>query len=333
MTMQDIYDITIIGGGPSGLFAAFYAGLRAAKTKIIDSLPQLGGQLATLYPDKYIYDIPGFPRVLAREFVDRQVSQAMEHSPEVCLNEKVTQLHRNADDVLELETEPGNVHLSRTVIIAAGAGAFVPRTLDIPDVKRMQGRGVHYFIQDLDAFRDRRVLVVGGGDTALDWAGSLLGIASKVTLIHRRGTFRAHEQAVKEILLSSCNVLSFYELKALHGNGHVQAATIFDNRTGEEMTLDVDAVVLGLGFLANLGPIKQWGLNIVKNSIWVDSQFQTNLPGVYAVGDIATYDGKLKLIATATAEAAVAVNYAKNFVDPLAKVSPGHSSDRDRSKA
>jgi len=333
MTMQDIYDITIIGGGPSGLFAAFYAGLRAAKTKIIDSLPQLGGQLATLYPDKYIYDIPGFPRVLAREFVDRQVSQAMEHSPEVCLNEKVTQLHRNADDVLELETEPGNVHLSRTVIIAAGAGAFVPRTLDIPDVKRMQGRGVHYFIQDLDAFRDRRVLVVGGGYTALDWAGSLLGIASKVTLIHRRGTFRAHEQAVKEILLSSCNVLSFYELKALHGNGHVQAATIFDNRTGEEMTLDVDAVVLGLGFLANLGPIKQWGLNIVKNSIWVDSQFQTNLPGVYAVGDIATYDGKLKLIATATAEAAVAVNYAKNFVDPLAKVSPGHSSDRDRSKA
>jgi thioredoxin reductase (NADPH) len=330
MTTPDLYDITIVGGGPSGLFAAFYAGLRAAETKIIDSLPQLGGQLMALYPDKYIYDIPGFPRVLAREFVERQVDQTMEFSPAVCLDEKVIDLRRRQDNLIELETEPGNVHLSRTAIIAAGVGAFVPRTLDIPDLKRMEGKGIHYFVKDLDLFQGQRVLVVGGGDTALDWAHSLLQVAREVTLIHRRGTFRAHEQSVKEILLSSANVLRYYELKALHGDEHVQAATVFDNRSGDEITLEVDAVVLGLGFLANLGPIKEWGLELSRNSILVDSTTQTNLLGVYAVGDIATYEGKLKLIATATAEAATAANYAKNYIDPKTKVSPGHSSDRDK---
>jgi thioredoxin reductase (NADPH) len=330
MSTSDLFDITIIGGGPSGLFAAFYAGMRDARTKIIDSLPQLGGQLAALYPDKYIYDIPGFPKVLARELVERQVEQAMQFSPTVCLDEKVLQLEHRQDGLIELQTQPGRVHLSRTVIIAAGVGAFVPRTLDMPDIKRMEGKGIHYFVKDLEAFRGQRVLVIGGGDTALDWASSLLGIAREVTLIHRRGTFRAHEQSVKDILLSAADVRRFYELKALHGDERIEAATVFDNRGDDEITLAVDAVILGLGFLANLGPIKQWGLEITRNSIQVDRTLMTNLAGVYAVGDICTYEGKLKLIATATAEAAVAVNYAKNYMDPKAKVSPGHSSDRDK---
>jgi thioredoxin reductase len=332
MTTPDVYDITIIGGGPSGLYAAFYAGLRAATTKIIDSLPQLGGQLAALYPDKYIYDIPGFPRVLAREFVERQVEQATQFSPAVCLDEKVTELAHRQDNLIELRTEPGNVHLSRTAVIAAGAGAFVPRTLDIPDIKRMAGKGVYYFVQDLEVFRDRRVLIVGGGDTALDWALSLLDIASQVTLVHRRDRFRAHEESVKELFASPSEVLVFHELKALHGEDHVEAATVFHNRTGEEAVLHIDALVLGLGFLANLGPIKTWGLDIVKNSILVDSSMCTNLPAVYAVGDITTYEGKIKLIATATAEAAIAANYAKNYVDPGSRIYPGHSSDKDIKK-
>lgn len=332
MTDRDVYDITIIGGGPSGLFAAFYAGLRTAKTKIIDSLPQLGGQLAALYPDKYIYDIPGFPRVLARDLVDRQVEQALQFSPTVCLNEKIVQLGTEANGLIRLQSEPGHTHLSRTAIIAAGVGAFVPRTLDIPDVKAMEGKGVYYFVQKLQSFKGKRVLVIGGGDTALDWAHSLLDYASEVTLIHRRGTFRAHEQAVSEILESRCTVLPFYELQSLHGEDRVQSATVFDNRTGDERHLELDAVVMGLGFLANLGPIRDWGLEIIRNSILVNHTYQTNLPGVYAVGDITTYDGKLKLIATATAEAAVAVNFAKNYIDPTVKVSPGHSSDRDKQK-
>jgi thioredoxin reductase (NADPH) len=329
MTAQDIYDITIIGGGPSGLFAAFYAGLRDTRVKIIDSLPQLGGQLAALYPDKYIYDIPGFPKILAGDLVARQVEQAMEFSPTVCLEEKVTGLRRLEDGHIQLDTEPGNAHLSRAVIVAAGVGAFVPRTLDIPDIKRMEGKGVYYFVKDLHVFEGQRVLVVGGGDTALDWAKSLLGVARQVILIHRRGTFRAHEQSVKEVLLSSAEVKQYYELQALHGTDRVEAATVFDNRSGEEVTLDVDAVVLGLGFLANLGPIRDWGLEIERNSILVDPTMRTNLPGVFAVGDITTYEGKLKLIAVATAEAATAANYAKACIDPTIRVFPGHSSDRD----
>jgi thioredoxin reductase len=333
MTTQDIgyiYDITIIGGGPSGLFAAFYSGLRAAKTKIIDSLPQLGGQLAALYPDKYIYDIAGFPKVLAREFVERQVDQAMQFAPAVCLDEKVIDLRPDANGLVEVKTEPGNAHLSRTVIIAAGVGAFVPRTLDIPDIKRMEGKGIYYFVKDLQQFSGKRVMVVGGGDTALDWALSLQGIASEVTLIHRRDKFRAHEESVKDLFQSPSKVLLSHELQALHGDDKIRAATVFHNQTGEETTMDLDVLVLGLGFLANLGPIKKWGLNIVKNSILVDSMMQTNLPAVYAVGDITAYEGKIKLIATAIAEAAIAVNYAKNHIDPEAKVFPGHSSDRDK---
>ncbi|HSJ55986.1 MAG TPA: NAD(P)/FAD-dependent oxidoreductase [Anaerolineae bacterium] len=332
MTEQDIYDITIIGGGPSGLFAAFYAGLRGATTKILDSLPQLGGQLAALYPDKYIYDVPGFPKVLAQEFVDRQVEQAMAFSPSIHLAERVMELkHREQDGhlLIDLVTEPGNVHVSRTVIIAAGVGAFIPRKLDIPDLERLEGRGVYYFVKDLERFKGKNVLVVGGGDSALDWALALQGIADCVTLAHRRDKFRAHEESVEQLFNSPSQVLLFHELKELHGDEHLEAATIFDNQTGEEMTIDVDAVILGLGFLANLGPIRDWGLGIYKNSIEVDATMRTNLPAVYAVGDITTYEGKLKLIATATSEAAVAANYAKNYVDPSSRVYPGHSSNKE----
>jgi thioredoxin reductase len=332
MTEQDVYDITIIGGGPSGLFAAFYAGLRGAKTKIIDSLPQLGGQLAAIYPDKYIYDVPGFPKVLAQEFVDRQVEQAMAFSPSIHLAERVMELkHReeNEHPLIDLVTEPGNVHVSRSVIIAAGAGAFIPRKLDIPDLERLEGRGVFYFVKDLERFQGKRVLVVGGGDSALDWALALQGVASQVTLAHRRDRFRAHEESIEQLFDSPSKVLLFHELKELHGDEYLEAATLFHNQTGDEMTLDVDAVILSLGFLANLGPIREWGFEIYKNSIEVDATMRTNLTAVYAVGDIATYEGKLKLIATATAEAAIAANYAKNYVNPSSRVSPGHSSSKN----
>jgi len=328
--IADLFDITIIGGGPSGLYAAFYAGLRDAKAKIIDSLPQLGGQLAALYPEKYIYDIPGFAKVLARDFVERQVEQAMRFSPTVCLNEKVVRLEHREDGTIALHTEPGKVHVSRAVILAAGVGAFVPRTLDIPDIKRMEGKGIYYVVRDLETFRDKRVMVVGGGDTAVDWANRLLGIAREVRLVHRSDRFRAHGDTVKQLLTSPCEVCVFQELKALHGTDRIEAATIFDNRTGEENTVAVDALVLGMGFLANLGPIKEWGLQIVQNSVVVDHKMQTNLPGVYGVGDLVTYEGKLKLIATATGEAAVAANHAKNLIDPASKISPGHSSERNQ---
>ncbi|MBI4532280.1 MAG: NAD(P)/FAD-dependent oxidoreductase [Candidatus Latescibacteria bacterium] len=326
-SVSEIFDITIIGGGPTGLFGAFYAGMRNVRTKIIDSLPQLGGQLSALYPEKYIYDVAGFPKILAKDLVRNLEDQALQFHPAVCLDEKVIDLQRNGDGILVLTTEPGRIHLTRTVMIAAGVGAFVPRKLDIPDFDRLEGRGVYYFVKNLQAFQGDDVLIVGGGDSAVDWALTLEHIAKHVTLIHRRDQFRAHEESVKQLMISGVEVKVFYELKAIRGEERVESVVIFDNRTREEEERRIDVLLLNIGFLANLGPIKSWGLGIEGNGIRVNSQMETNIPGVYAAGDIADYPGKLKLIATGVGEAAVAVNNAKHYIDPSAKIFPGHSSD------
>jgi len=329
MTNDQVYDITIIGGGPAGLFAAYCAGLRGATVKIIESLPELGGQLTALYPHKYIYDVPGFRKVMARDFVERQLEQTMSYNPAIFLDETATLLWpegENGDLLYELWTNRGNVHRTRTVIVAAGAGAFIPRTLDIPDVHRLEDRGVYYYVRDPEQFRGKRVLIVGGGDSAVDWALALQEIAGTVTLIHRRDRFRACENTAHELLDSPCTVLLHHELVALDGYETVTGATVADNRSGATTQLEIDAVILGLGFIANLGPIRDWGITIQKNAIEVDGRMATNLPGVYAVGDIAHYEGKLKLIGTATAEAAIAAHYAKNYLDPTATMQPVHSS-------
>ncbi len=320
-------DITIIGAGPVGLFAAYYAGMREASTTIVDILPELGGQLAALYPEKYIYDVAGFPKILAKELVVRQVDQAFQYDPEVILGHKVVELKRD-DGLLTIRTDKARTIQSRTAIIAAGIGAFVPRKLDrIPDIERLEDLGVYYFVKDVERLRGLDVLVVGGGDSAVDWALALDGIARSLTLIHRRDRFRAHENSVKQLLDSSASVKVFHELKAVLGKDRVEGAIIFDNKTGEEIELEVQALLLNLGFLANLGPIKKWGLHVEKNAIHVDPTMATNMPGIYAAGDIIDYNGKLKLIATGAGEAAIAVNYAKNFIDPTARVFPGHSSN------
>ncbi len=321
-----VYDLTIIGGGPTGLFGAFYAGLRQMKTKIIDSLPQLGGQLAALYPEKYIYDVPGFPRVLAKDLVSFQVEQAMQYEPTVCLNEKVTNLTQNGDGRITLTTDKGS-HVTKTVLIAAGVGAFVPRRMDVPGIREMEGKGIHYFVTDTSGLAGKRIVIVGGGDSAFDWALGLHEKAASCLLIHRSDKFRAHEDTILKVLESPVDVRRFHELKAVHGEDRLQAVTIFDNRTGEEILVPCDSLLLNIGFLTNLGPIKEWGLEIEKNAVSVNSTMQTNLSGVYAAGDICTYRGKLKLIATGVGEAGTAANFAKTFLDPSAKAFPGHSSD------
>ena len=331
----DLYDITIIGGGPTGLFGAFYAGLRQMKTKIIDSLPQLGGQLSALYPEKYIYDVAGFPRVLAKDLVGMLADQTMQYSPTLCLDEKVVRLERcgcedetdPANGTLTLTTEKGAVHRTRTVLIAAGVGAFMPRKMDVPRVEDLIGRGIQYFVTDTSGLAGKRIVIVGGGDSAFDWALGLHERAASCLLLHRSDKFRAHEDTVQKVLESPVEIRRFHELKAIHGEEWVEAVTIFDNRTGEETVVPCDSLLLNIGFLTNLGPIKEWGLQIEKNAIRVDSTMRTNIPGVYAAGDICAYVGKLKLIATGFGEASTAVNYAKTFLDPTAKAFPGHSSD------
>ncbi len=325
---SDVYDITIVGAGPVGLYGLYYTSMRDMRAKIVDSLPQVGGQLMALYPEKYIYDVPGFPKVLAKDFIRNLEDQAYQHNPTVCVNEKIVSLSKGEDGIFALTSEAGNVHLSRTVLVAAGIGAFVPKKLDIPRIDELEGRGLHYFVRDLSEFRDKTVLIVGGGDSAVDWALNLQPIARQVMLIHRSDRFRAHERSVEELHGSSTIVKLFHELKALHGEDYVEGVTIFDNRTGNEEELRVDALLMNIGFVANLGPIKSWGLDIAKNSVMVNSQMLTSIPGVFAAGDIVVHPGHLKLIAVGAAEAAVAVNNAKHYIDPAASVEPGHSSNR-----
>lgn len=328
----DVYDVTIIGGGPTGLYGAFYAGLRQMRVKIIDSLPQLGGQLAALYPEKYIYDVGGFPRVLAKDLVQMMSDQALQYGPTVCLNEKVVSLDRDESNerggVVTLTTDKGHTHRSRTVMIAAGVGAFLPRKMDVPGLDELEGRGVQYFVTETAHLAGKRLVIVGGGDSAFDWALALGPGAASCTLVHRSDRFRAHEDTTAKVQeAGAVHIRAFHELKTVHGEERLEAVTIFDNRSGEEFSLPCDYLLLNIGFLTNLGPIKEWGLDLEKNAVKVNSLMQTNLPGVYAAGDICTFQGKLKLISTGMGEAGTAANYAKAYVDPASKAFPGHSSE------
>jgi thioredoxin reductase (NADPH) len=327
---MDPSDILIIGGGPTGLFGAFYAGLRRMRVTLMDSLETLGGQLATLYPEKYIYDVPGFPKVLAKDLVTRLTEQAMQYGPDVHLGQAVTSLEYDASANTYTVSTTGGSHVARTILIAAGIGAFQAKTLAIADARRFEGRGVHYFVKHLDDLRGSRVLVVGGGDSAVDWANTLCPIAGDITLIHRRDGFRAHEDSVRQLRCSRVNVLTFHELRALRGDDRVRQAVIYDNRSNQEQTLDVDAVLVNVGFESSLGPIKEWGLELQGGSITVDYAMRTTRPGIFAAGDVTTYPGKLKLIATGFSEACTAVNFAKHHIDPHARIFPGHSSEMKR---
>lgn len=327
--MTDIKDITIVGGGPTGLFAAFYAGMRGVSARIVDSLPELGGQLTALYPEKYIFDVGGFPKVLAKDLARELVDQALQFDPEVILDEELADLSRE-DGVYRLEGRT-RTHLSRTVIVAGGKGAFEPMHLECPGYHEFLGRGVYYAVKDPSEYEGKRILVVGGGDSALDWALMLKERASELTVVHRRDGFRAHEKSVADLTAAhesgDLELCTFHEVRSLTGDSSVRTATIFDNRTDEDRVLQVDAVLTFLGFKPDLGPIKRWGLDLVKNRIVVNQLMETNLPGVYGAGDIVDYQGKLDLIATGFAEAAVAVNNAVHFVDPTARVNPGHSTN------
>ncbi len=324
---QDIHDITILGAGPTGLFGAFYAGMRHMKTLIIDSLEELGGQLMTLYPEKYVYDVGGFPKVLAKDLATGLVEQALQVHPTVIVGEAVRGLAREDGDLWRLSTANGS-YLTRTIVISAGIGAFEPRRLKVQGLEDFEGRGVQYLVRDKMALAGKRVMIVGGGDSAFDWALNLEGVAESLTLIHRREGFRAHEATIKQVREGGfCRILTHYELRSVIGNSHLERVTIFDNRTDEEEIHEIDNLLINVGFKADLGPIKEWGLEMRKNGIVVNERMETNLPGIYAAGDVTEHDGKLDLIATGFGEAAVAVNFAKARIDPGARAFPGHSTE------
>ena len=349
-----VFDVTIIGGGPVGLFAAFYAGLRQMSTKIIDSLEELGGQLTALYPEKYVFDVAGFPKIYARDLAKNLIQQAMEYQPTVSLGETARTLEvlkgaaENEPAEVQGVLETGatvykitsermgggfSVHYTRTLVITAGAGAFAPRKLPIKDAVPFENKGVYYACRSKSVFTEKRVLIVGGGDSAVDWALNLRDIThghdgSGISLILRRNQFRAHENSVRQLQATRAHIMTYWELESIVSeNGRLTGAVIFNNQTKEKRTLHVDAVLAQFGFQSSLGPIEKWPIKIEKKSIVVSRLMETELPGVFAAGDVAHFEGKLKLIATGFGEAAVAVNVAKTRIDPHAKVFPGHSSE------
>lgn len=328
---RDLYDIVLIGAGPVGLFGVFYAGMRGMRTKVMEALPEVGGQLAALYPEKEIFDVAGFPQVAAKKLVEACKQQADRANPnaEYVFNQRVESLTKLEDGTFELTTHVGEKHYARCVLITAGIGAFEPNRIPNESARAYEQKGVFYSVIDLPQYAGKRVLVVGGGDSAVDYALMTEPVAQEVTLIHRREGFRAHEESLNNLAASKVNVKLFYELREIRGDGNwVTQAVIFDNRTGEETVLDVDYVVLGTGFKASLGKMLEWGMEIEnKRQVVTNSKGETSIPGVYAAGDISWYPGKIRLIATGFGEVATAVNNAKAYVDPNSAAFPGHSSE------
>jgi len=327
---HEIVDITIIGGGPTGLFASFYTGMRGATARIVDALPQLGGQLTALYPEKYIFDVGGFAKILAKDLVNALVEQAAQFHFKSHLNQNVTALERN-DDHFVLVTESDRFP-TRAIVIAAGIGAFSPRRLPQQCAEPWYGRGIFDRVTDPEEFRGQSIVIIGGGDSAFDWAQQLRDRAKAVTLVHRSDKYRAHGATVTDVQAAVAagrtTLLPFHELHdVLSRENKLTGVTLRDVKTKTTRDVEADAVLPMLGFHSDIGALAEWGIRCENEEIVVNSLMETGRVGVYAAGDITTYPGKLKLIATGFGEAATAVNQAVHWIYPEKKINPGHSSN------
>jgi thioredoxin reductase (NADPH) len=334
----EVREITVIGAGPVGMITAFWAGMREASSRIIDSLPDIGGQLTTLYPEKWIFDVPGHTRVLAKDLVAELRRQSIEQFDVPVHLETTAQrveYDEDPDDperpLLRIVTERGDL-LTRAVVIAGGHGAFEPKQLPGYDMSPWEGRGAHYLVSEKAAFAGKRVMIVGGGDSAFDWVVNLLDTASAITLVHRREGFRAHEATVAEVMQAAeagrVEVHTPYQIREISGNGGIEQVTLHHSEDEDEVVeVGCDAVLLQLGFKTALGPLKEWPLEVHKGAIVVDPLMKTSMEAVWAAGDITTFDGKLKLIATGFAESAIAVSQAVHYLRPETRLQPKYSTN------
>ncbi len=328
--MNEIVDITIIGGGPTGIFASFYAGMRGATAQIVDTLPQLGGQLTALYPEKYIFDVAGFAKVLAKDLVNDLHTQATQFNFPSHLGQHVVGLEEE-DGHFVLVTETDRFP-TKSVLIAAGIGAFSPRRLPQQCAQAWYGKGIFDNVVDPEQYRGQDIVIIGGGDSAFDWCHQLRDRAKSVTLVHRSDKYRAHGATVAEVHAAveagTTVLLPFNELHDVLSDGErLSGIIVRDVKTKETREIQADSILPMLGYISDIGTLKEWGLTLDKNDIVVNSMMETGRPGIYAAGDITSYPGKLKLIATGFAEACTAVNQAFHWIYPEKKVNPGHSSN------
>jgi len=316
-------DLLIVGAGPVGLFGAYYAGVRTMKTAVLDSLEEPGGQITAMYPEKAIFDVAGFPAIRGRELVEQLVAQAAPFDPVYVLGHQAVGLERG-DGTFAVTTSEGVRIETRAIVITGGIGTFTPRPL--PSGQEFVGRGVVHFVPDPSVYKGLNVVVVGGGDSALDWALMLEPIAKSVTLVHRRAQFRAHPHSVELVKSSTVQIVTDAQISGLLGSPALFEAQVSVN--GDVQSLPCDKLVAALGFTANLGPLLEWGIEIVgRRHIKVDTKGATTVPGVYAAGDIVDYEGKVRLIATGFGEVATAVNNAAAYLNPDVSAFPGHLSD------
>lgn len=316
-------DVLIVGAGPAGLFGAYYAGFRGMSVTLVDSLPEIGGQVSALYPEKAILDVAGFPTIKGRELINALVEQASSAKPTYLLNVTANSLTPTEDGVVMGLDDGSEVH-AKVVVITAGIGKFTPRPLPAGD--GWEDRGLVFFVPSFEDYVGKDVVIVGGGDSAFDWAHQLEGIANSIVLVHRRDQFRAHQATIDAVLAGKAEVITKAQVTALVGDAHVESVEI-TLEDGEVVTRPAQAVVAALGFVADLSAMKEWGLEFDKRHIVVDSTTRTNVPRVFAAGDITEYEGKVRLIAVGFGEVATAINNAAPLVFPDQGVFPGHSSE------
>ena len=329
---HEIKDITIIGAGPVGLFALFYAGMRGVSAQVVDSLSDAGGQLTALYPEKFIFDVAGFPKVLAKDLVSALREQAAQFGEPIHLNQKVVGLEEDGGHFV-LVTERDRFP-TKSLVLAAGIGSFSPRRLPQACAEPWYGRGIYDVVTNPEDYRGKKVVIVGGGDSAFDWGTQLLGRAAHVTIVHRSDRFRAHDATVQQFRAAveegRASMFTFHELADItcaSSPDTFSHLVLKDIKAKSTREIEVDVVLPMLGFVSDMGCINDWGLQIAKDEITVNSQMETGRAGVYAAGDVTTYPGKLKLIAVGFGEAATAVNQAVHWIYPEKKVAPGHSSN------
>lgn len=329
----ELYDVTIIGGGPAGLYTTFYSGMRELKTKLIEAQDQLGGRLLT-YPEKIIWDVGGLTPIRCEKLITQLIEQAETFEPTIVLSQQITDFERQPDGTIILTAANGERHHTRTVILTIGYGIRKMAKLEIEGADRYEVTNLYYTVQELEVFRGKRVLISGGGDSAVDWANELESIAKSVTVVHRRDSFGGHERNVSRMKQSSVDVRTPYAMQALHSSSgdSIDQVTIAHVETGECERLEVDAVIVNHGMRSDFGPIRDWDLNMGEWNATVGEKMATNIPGIFGAGDFVTYNSKVRLIAGTFTDGVLALNSAKLYMDPEAPKVAYVSSHNERFK-